>query len=171
VPISFIPMIFRSGIGFDVHALVSGRRLVVGGVEIPFDLGLEGHSDADVLCHAVMDALLGAAGDGDIGRRFPNTDARWKDACSLDMLSDVAGRVRELGFAVCNVDTTILAQAPRFAPHIDAMRAAMAKAMGVPVADVSVKATTTERLGFVGRVEGIAAMAVAALEKKERVGK
>ncbi|NBS64646.1 MAG: 2-C-methyl-D-erythritol 2,4-cyclodiphosphate synthase [Betaproteobacteria bacterium] len=154
---------FRIGQGFDVHALVPGRRLVLGGVEIPYERGLLGHSDADVLAHAVTDALLGAAGLGDIGRHFPDTDARFAGADSLVLLAEAVRRVREAGYSVGNVDATIVAQAPRMAPHIDEMNARLARAIGVEVGQVNVKARTTERLGFEGRGEGISAHAVALL--------
>ena len=157
-------MTARVGTGFDVHALVVGRRLVVGGVTIPFDRGLEGHSDADVLLHAIADALLGALALGDIGTHFPDTDARFRDADSRVLLRSVAALVVNAGYGIGNVDATIVAQAPRMAPHIAAMRANIASDLGCDVARVSVKAKTTERLGFTGRGEGMAAMAVALLE-------
>jgi 2-C-methyl-D-erythritol 2,4-cyclodiphosphate synthase len=153
----------RIGQGFDVHALVAGRKLIIGGVHIPYDKGLEGHSDADVLLHAVTDALLGAAALGDIGRHFPDTDARYKAADSRVLLRETAAKVRAAGFRVANVDATIIAQAPRMAPHIAAMVANIAADLDVPVSSVNVKAKTTERLGFTGRGEGIAAEAVALL--------
>jgi 2-C-methyl-D-erythritol 2,4-cyclodiphosphate synthase len=148
-----------------VHPLVAGRRLVIGGVEIPFDRGLGGHSDADVLLHAVTDALLGAAGLGDIGRHFPDTDPAHRGADSRRLLREAMAKVRAAGFAVANVDATIIAEAPRMAPHIPAMVANLAADLGVGVAQVNVKAKTTERLGFTGRGEGIAAEAVALLER------
>ena len=154
---------FRIGQGFDVHALVAGRRLVVGWVEIPHDKGLAGHSDADVLLHAICDALLGAAALGDIGRHFPDTDARYKDADSRALLRQVAQRVREAGYGVANLDATIIAQAPRMAPHIPRMVANIAEDVEMDAAAVNVKATTTEALGFTGRGEGIAAQAVCLL--------
>ena len=157
---------FRIGQGFDVHALVPGRRLVLGGVEIPYERGLLGHSDADVLAHAVTDALLGAAGLGDIGRHFPDTDARFAGADSLVLLAEAVRRVREAGYSVGNVDATIVAQAPRMAPHIGELNARLARAIGVEVGQVNVKARTTERLGFEGRSEGISAHAVALLERE-----
>lgn len=153
----------RIGHGFDVHALVQGRRLVIGGVDIPYPRGLLGHSDADVLLHAICDALLGAAGLGDIGRHFPDTDARWKGADSRDLLREVARLVRVAGWQAGNVDATVIAQAPRMAPHLAAMCAHIAADLGVPVTCINVKATTTERLGFTGRGEGIAAEAVCLL--------
>jgi 2-C-methyl-D-erythritol 2,4-cyclodiphosphate synthase len=157
----------RIGQGFDVHALVAGRRLVLGGVVIPFDRGLEGHSDADVLLHAVIDALLGAAALGDIGRHFPDTDARYRDADSRALLREVRAKLAQARLRACNVDATVIAQAPRLAPHVDAMVANIAADLGLARDRVNVKATTTETLGFTGRGEGIAAMAVALLETIE----
>ncbi len=159
---------FRTGLGFDVHRLVDGRRLVLGGVDIPWERGLEGHSDADVLTHAVMDALLGAAGMPDIGVHFPNTDPRWKDADSLQMAAAVADKVRQAGFGIEGVDSMILAERPRLAPHFQAMQANLAGALGLPVDRVGVKATTTETLGFPGRGEGMAALASALLRLRPR---
>ena len=158
-------MTLRIGQGFDVHALVAGRRLVLGGVDIPFHLGLEGHSDADVLLHAICDALLGAAGLGDIGRHFPDTDAQYSEIDSRMLLRDVAAKVAAQGYRIVNVDATVVAQAPRVSPHFPAMTGNIASDLGVMPAAVSLKATTTEGLGFTGRGEGIAAMAVALLEK------
>jgi 2-C-methyl-D-erythritol 2,4-cyclodiphosphate synthase len=154
----------RIGQGFDVHALVAGRKLVVGGVHIPFAKGLLGHSDADVLLHAICDALLGAAGLGDIGRHFPDTDARYEDIDSRELLRDVARKLHSLQLTVVNVDATIIAQAPRMAPHIPRMIVNISEDLGVAPAAVNVKATTTEELGFIGREEGIAAQAVALIE-------
>jgi len=151
----------RIGQGFDVHALVAGRRLVLGGVEIPFERGLEGHSDADVLIHAVIDALLGAAALGDIGRHFPDSDERYRGADSRALLREVGAKLAQARLRVCNVDATVIAQAPRLAPHIEAMVANLAADLGLSRGQVNVKATTTEMLGFTGRGEGIAAMAVA----------
>ena len=156
----------RVGHGYDVHRLVEGRALILGGVTVPFDRGLLGHSDADVLTHAVMDALLGAAGLGDIGRHFPDSDPAYAGADSLVLLDHVAGLLRARGWRVGNVDSTILAQRPKLAPYIPAMRAAIARAAGVPESRVNVKATTEEGLGFTGSGEGIAAHAVALLEEK-----
>jgi len=150
----------RIGQGFDVHALVAGRRLVIGGVEIAHDKGLLGHSDADVLLHAICDALLGAAALGDIGRHFPDSDPRYKGIDSRELLRRVAGLVREEGFVPGNVDATIIAEAPRMAPHIPAMVTHIAADLGLDEDCVNVKATTTEKLGFTGRGEGIAAQAV-----------
>jgi 2-C-methyl-D-erythritol 2,4-cyclodiphosphate synthase len=156
--------IMRIGQGFDVHALVTGRRLIIGGVGIPYERGLLGHSDADVLLHALCDALLGAAALGDIGRHFPDSDPAWRGANSRTLLRRVAALVKEAGFAPVNVDTTIIAQAPRMAPHIPAMVANIAEDLALPVAAVNVKATTTEQLGFTGRGEGIAAQAICLLK-------
>jgi 2-C-methyl-D-erythritol 2,4-cyclodiphosphate synthase len=157
----------RIGSGFDVHAFAAGRRLVIGGVDIPHERGLDGHSDADVLLHAVCDALLGAAGLGDIGRHFPDTDPRWKGADSRQLLRHVHSLLAGLGWRVGNVDATIIAQAPRMAPHVAAMAAHIAADLGIDLdvdpGAVNVKATTTERLGFTGRGEGIAAQAVATI--------
>jgi 2-C-methyl-D-erythritol 2,4-cyclodiphosphate synthase len=154
----------RIGQGFDVHALVPGRRLVIGGVQIAYEKGLAGHSDADVLLHAICDALLGAAALGDIGRHFPDTDARYAGIDSRELVRHVASRVREAGFLVGNVDATIVAQAPRMALHIPRMIENIAMDLGVAPACVNVKATTTESLGFTGRGEGIAAQAVCLLK-------
>jgi len=158
-------MNMRIGQGFDVHALVAGRKLVVGGVEIAFDKGLQGHSDADVLLHAITDALLGAAGLGDIGRHFPDTEPRYKDADSRILLREVAKKIREAGWRLVNLDATIIAQAPRMAPYIAAMTANISADLAVPASCVNIKAKTTERLGFTGRGEGIAAEAVALLQE------
>jgi 2-C-methyl-D-erythritol 2,4-cyclodiphosphate synthase len=154
----------RIGQGFDVHPLIAGRKLIVGGVEIAYHKGLEGHSDADVLLHAICDALLGAAGLGDIGRHYPETDASYAGADSRALLRDVAQKLREKKLKVVNIDATIVAQAPRMAPHIARMIANIAADLGIDAAAVNVKATTTEGLGFVGRLEGIAAQAVALLD-------
>jgi 2-C-methyl-D-erythritol 2,4-cyclodiphosphate synthase len=154
----------RVGQGFDVHALVAGRKLVIGGVDIPYERGLDGHSDADVLLHAICDALLGAAALGDIGRHFPDTDAQYRGADSRKLLRAVAALLSAAGLRVINIDATIIAQAPRMAPHIAAMVANIAADLGLPAAAVNVKAKTTERLGFAGRGEGIAAEAIALLE-------
>ena len=156
----------RIGHGYDVHRLVPGRKLILGGVEIPWDRGLDGYSDADVLTHAVMDALLGAAAMGDIGKLFPDNDDCYLGADSLMLLSEVVSRLHAAGYRVGNVDATILAQKPKLAPHIDAMREKLAEQLAVDVSRVSVKATTEERLGFTGREEGIAAHAVCLLEEQ-----
>ncbi|MCC6658051.1 MAG: 2-C-methyl-D-erythritol 2,4-cyclodiphosphate synthase [Rhodocyclaceae bacterium] len=155
----------RIGQGFDVHALVPGRRLVVGGVEIPFERGLLGHSDADVLLHAITDALLGAAGLGDIGRHFPDSDARFKDSNSRQLLREAARLIEWAGYRVVNVDATVIARAPRMAPHVVAMAANIAADLGIEPGWVNIKAKTTESLGFTGRGEGIAAQAVALIER------
>jgi 2-C-methyl-D-erythritol 2,4-cyclodiphosphate synthase len=157
----------RTGIGVDTHRFAKGRRLILGGVEVDHKLGLDGHSDADVLCHAVMDALLGAVADGDIGMHFPNTSPEWKDARSLDLLKEVVNRLRRRGARVVNVDATIIAERPKIAPHAEAMRRNMARVLGVQVDQVSVKATTAEKMGALGRAEGIAAMAVATVEQRK----
>ena len=149
----------RTGLGYDVHAFAEGRRLILGGVDIPHVRGLDGHSDADVLAHAVADALLGAVRGGDIGKLFPDTDPAYKDADSLKLLAAVAAFVREQGFEILDVDSVIAAQAPKLSPYRDQMRANLAAAMGLPAENVGVKATTTERLGFEGREEGISATA------------
>jgi 2-C-methyl-D-erythritol 2,4-cyclodiphosphate synthase len=154
----------RIGQGFDVHPLVSGRKLVIGGVAIAYHKGLEGHSDADVLLHAICDALLGAAGLGDIGKHYPDSDASYAGASSRALLRDVAQKLREKKLKVLNIDATILAQAPRMAPHMPGMIANIAADLGIEPAAVNIKATTTEQLGFVGRLEGIAAQAVALLD-------
>jgi 2-C-methyl-D-erythritol 2,4-cyclodiphosphate synthase len=151
----------RHGIGYDTHRLVEGRRLVLGGVEIDHDLGLEGHSDADVLAHAVIDALLGAAGLGDIGDHFPDTDDRWRDADSIALVGRVASMLDDAGLTVVHVDVTVMAERPRIAPHRDAMRERLGSALGVEPGAINVKATRGEGMGFVGRGEGIAALAVA----------
>ncbi len=153
----------RIGQGFDVHQLVIGRKLIIGGVDIPYDKGLLGHSDADVLLHAICDALLGAAALGDIGKHFADTDAEYEDIDSRILLRDVARKIKEAGYRVGNVDATIIAQAPRMAPHIPRMTANIAADLGIAVNAVNVKATTTEQLGYTGRGEGIAAQAVALL--------
>ena len=156
---------FRIGQGFDVHALVTERPLIVGGVTIPFEKGLLGHSDADVLLHAITDALIGAAGLGDIGRHFPDTDARYKGADSRVLLRDTMKLLTERSWVVVNVDATIIAQAPKMAPHIPAMTAHIAADLGVAVEQVNIKAKTTERLGFTGRGEGMAAEAVCLISR------
>lgn len=155
------------GIGYDVHQLVEGRKLVLGGVEIPHSKGLDGHSDADALMHAVCDAVLGALGESDIGHFFPNTDPRWRGAPSRVFLQEAA---RQVGFRegrIVNVDATVIAQQPKIAPHIQAMKANIAGALGLNINRVGIKATTNEHMGFIGREEGIAAMAVASVELPE----
>jgi 2-C-methyl-D-erythritol 2,4-cyclodiphosphate synthase len=154
----------RTGIGFDIHRFKSGRRLVLGGIEIPSPVGLDGHSDADVLCHALADALLGAIADGDIGQHFPNTDSRWKNADSVELLRVVVSRVKAKGFSVVNVDAAIQAETPKIMPHAMKMRERLAPILEVALDAVSVKATTMEGMGAVGRGEGISVMAVATVE-------
>jgi 2-C-methyl-D-erythritol 2,4-cyclodiphosphate synthase len=158
-------MKLRIGNGFDVHALVAGRKLILGGVTIPWDRGLEGHSDADVLLHAVCDAILGALARGDLGAHFPDTDAKWKGADSRMLLRHVGALASSAGWKIGNLDVTVIAQAPRLAPHVAAMRANLAADLGCALEDVSVKATTTEHLGFTGRGEGIAAFAAVLLAR------
>ena len=153
----------RIGMGYDVHRLVEGRDLILGGVKIPYEKGLLGHSDADVLLHAVMDALLGAAALGDIGRHFPDTDPAYKGASSLKLLEHVGKLIDEKLYVIGNIDATIIAQAPKMRPHIDAMRENVAKTLGIEVSQVNIKATTEEGLGFTGRGEGISAQAVCLL--------
>ncbi len=153
----------RIGQGFDVHQLVENRKLIIGGVDIPYEKGLLGHSDADVLLHAICDALLGAAALGDIGKHFADTDAKFKDIDSRILLRDVAGKIKSLGYRVANVDATIIAQAPKMAPHIPEMVSNIAADLGIASNAVNVKATTTEKLGYAGRGEGIGAQAIALL--------
>jgi len=152
------------GIGYDVHALVEGRKLILGGVEIPHPKGLEGHSDADVLMHAMCDAILGAMGEADIGHFFPNTDPRWKGAPSRIFLNEAARLVKARAGKIINVDGTVIAQAPKLFPHIRQMKINIVEALGLDFQRVGIKATTNERLGFLGREEGIAAMAVASVD-------
>lgn len=154
---------FRIGQGYDIHRLVPGRKLILGGEEIPHPLGLDGHSDADVLLHALGDALLGAAGLGDLGHHFPPADARWKDASSVDLLRRIAGMISEAGFKVVNCDVTVIAEAPKLAPHRDRIRARIGRVLDIEPEAVGLKATTNERLGSIGRGEGIAALAVVLL--------
>ena len=156
----------RIGHGYDVHRLMEGRALILGGVTIPYEKGLLGHSDADVLTHAVMDALLGAAGLHDIGRWFPDTDERYRGADSIRLLEHVIALLAEHGFAVGNVDATVLAQAPKLLPYIDTMRENLARACGVPLSAVNVKATTEEKLGFTGAGDGMAAHAVCVIKER-----
>ncbi|MCC5910786.1 MAG: 2-C-methyl-D-erythritol 2,4-cyclodiphosphate synthase [Clostridiaceae bacterium] len=153
----------RVGLGYDVHKLVEDRKLIIGGVDIPYDKGLLGHSDADVLLHAIKDALLGAAALGDIGKHFPDTDERYKGADSLKLLKAVAKLLEEKNYAINNIDATIIAQKPKMAPHIQVMRKNIANALKIDVDQVNVKATTTEGLGFVGKEEGIAAQAIVSI--------
>ena len=153
----------RIGQGWDVHALVPGRKLILGGVHIPYHLGLLGHSDADVLLHAIIDAMLGAAGLGDIGTHFPDTDGRWKNADSLVLLGECAQLIHQQGWLIQNIDSTVIAQAPRLAPHIDAMRQVTAKALKLHVNQVNIKAKTAEKLGPVGQGQSIEAQAIVLL--------
>ncbi len=155
----------RIGLGYDVHAFAEGRRLVIGGVDIPFDKGLDGHSDADVLVHAVMDALVGALRAGDIGKLFPDTDPAYKGADSIKLLEQVGELVRGEGWRIVDIDTVLMIQEPKMAPHREQMRANIAAALQIPVENVGVKATTTEWLGYEGRGEGVTAQAVTLLEK------
>ena len=154
----------RTGLGYDSHRLAEGRRLILGGVQIAHEQGLAGHSDADVLTHAVIDALLGAAGLQDIGHHFPDTDERFKDADSIELLGEVISMVRQRELRIVNVDATVVIEKPKLAPHREQIRDSLAGALGLPPEDVNVKATTGEGIGFVGRGEGVAAMAVATLE-------
>lgn len=156
----------RIGHGYDVHRLTEGRKLIIGGVDIPYKLGLLGHSDADVLLHAISDAILGAAALGDIGGMFPDTDDKWKGADSLKLLEAVVKRVNDEGYFIENIDSTLIAQQPKMKPHILLMRENIAKACGVDISQVSIKATTEEQLGFTGRQEGISAHAVVLLNNK-----
>ena len=155
-----------TGIGYDSHRLAQGRGLILGGVEIPHERGLEGHSDADVLTHAVIDALLGGAGLGDIGEHFPDTGERWRDADSIALLAAVAGMVGAEGLEVVNVDCTVIMEAPKLAPHRQAIRERLASTLGLEAKRVNVKASTGERMGFVGRGEGVAALAIAGLDRR-----
>lgn len=157
----------RVGQGFDAHRLVGGRPLLLGGVQVPYERGLEGHSDGDCLLHALCDALLGAAAAGDMGRHFPSSDPKWKGVSSLVFLDEVARVLGERGYAVLNVDATLIAQAPPLAPHLDAMRETMARHLGLDKGVISVKAKTTDGLGALGRVEGIAAQAAVLVVRKE----
>jgi 2-C-methyl-D-erythritol 2,4-cyclodiphosphate synthase len=152
------------GIGYDVHQLVAGRKLVLGGVEIPHPKGLDGHSDADALMHAICDAILGALGEDDIGHFFPNTDPRWKDVPSRVFLAEASRQVLQRSGRIVNVDSTVMAQAPKIYPHIAGMKKAIADALGLHERQIGIKATTNELMGFIGREEGIAAMAVASLD-------
>lgn len=153
----------RVGLGYDVHKLVENRRLILGGVDIPYEKGLLGHSDADVLLHAIMDAMLGAAALGDIGKHFPDTDEAYKGISSMKLLEHTVALIKECGYTVGNIDATIIAQRPKMAPHIEAMRKNVAEAVGVPIENINIKATTEEGLGFTGSGEGIASQAVCLL--------
>jgi len=157
---------YRIGNGYDVHRLIKGRKLILGGVEIPHGLGLDGHSDADVLCHALCDSLLGASGAGDLGKYFPDTDNKWKGVSSLVLLEKSGELVAEHGFQISNIDTTIVAQQPKIGPHIESMTTNISETLKIDPTQINIKATTTERLGFTGREEGIAAYAVALLKTK-----
>ncbi len=157
---------FRTGIGYDVHKLVSGRKLFLGGIEIPSDVGLEGHSDADVLLHSICDALLGAAALGDIGKHFPNTDERYKNISSLILLEKVNELISANGFSIGNIDSTILAEKPKLLLYIDQMRNKIAKTLNLEIDQISIKATTNEKIGFIGREEGIAAISIALIFRK-----
>jgi len=165
-PLRGAEYMFRVGQGYDVHAFAEGRPLILGGIEIPHDRGLLGHSDADVLLHTITDAALGAIGEGDIGRHFPDTDPEWKDADSAKLLSYIWKIVEEKGYVLGNVDATIIAQRPKMAPYIEPMKSRIAELLNADVSQVNVKATTTEKLGFTGREEGIAALATILLIKK-----
>ncbi|MGM0904345.1 MAG: 2-C-methyl-D-erythritol 2,4-cyclodiphosphate synthase [Bacillota bacterium] len=159
---------FRIGQGFDVHQLADGRPLIIGGITIPYEKGLLGHSDADVLLHTIADACLGAIGEGDIGKHFPDTDPNFKDADSAKLLEHVWGMVKERGYSLVNVDCTIIAQRPKMAPHIDPIKERVAALLEGTIEQVNVKATTTEKLGFTGRGEGIAAQAVILIQKSQK---
>jgi len=163
-------MRYRSGIGYDVHCFAEGRRLVLGGVEIPHHRGLAGHSDADVLCHAIADALLGAVGEPDIGYWFPPSEAGIEGISSLLIVAKAAERIAAHGGRIKNIDSTLIAEAPKVMPHVPAMKAALAAALGIEVQAIGIKATTNERMGFVGREEGIAALAVVSVALPESVG-
>jgi 2-C-methyl-D-erythritol 2,4-cyclodiphosphate synthase len=154
----------RVGLGYDSHRFAEGRRLVLGGVEIPFEKGLAGHSDADVLCHAIIDAILGALGLGDIGSHFPDTDPKWKDAVSVELLTQTVAMAKKQGFAVTWVDSTVIAEQPKLAGYMEEMKAALARS-GIPSGHISIKAKTNEGMGFIGRGEGMAAYAVCLLSK------
>ena len=156
-------MIYRTGIGYDVHSFAEGRKMVLGGVELDYHVGLDGHSDADVLIHAIADACLGALGLEDIGHFFPNTDPRWKDVSSLVFLREIRNKASQMETTIINVDSTVIAEAPKIYPHLGPMKAAVAEALGIPVERIGIKATTNEKMGFVGRKEGVAAFAVASI--------
>jgi 2-C-methyl-D-erythritol 2,4-cyclodiphosphate synthase len=156
-------MNMRIGIGYDSHRLSEGRKLVIGGVDIPFEKGLQGHSDADVLCHAIIDAILGALGEGDIGRHFPDTDKKWKDASSIDLLSDVTAFMKQKGFEILWIDSTVITERPKLSPYLEKMKENISKA-GVPPDAVNIKAKTNEGMGFIGKGEGIASQAACLLK-------
>jgi len=155
----------RIGFGYDSHRLVKGRKLIIGGVEIPFEKGLEGHSDADVLCHAIIDSIIGALGFGDIGTHFPDTDPQWKDASSIDLLKKVVKLSRNNGLEISWIDSTVIAENPRLAPYINLMKDTICSGAGVPAGLINIKAKTNEGMGFIGKGEGMAAYAVCLLEK------
>ena len=156
---------FRIGHGFDVHKLVENRKLILGGVDIPFEKGLDGHSDADVLCHAIGDAMLGAAALGDLGKFFPPDDPEWKDADSVELLKNIGGMIEKSRYRIGNIDATLILEKPKIAPYREAMRKKIASALNIDIDQISIKATTTEKLGFTGREEGIAAEVVVLLRK------
>lgn len=158
---------FRTGFGFDVHAFIEGRKLIIGGVEIPFDKGLEGHSDADVLLHAICDAMLGALALGDIGFHFPNTDERWKDADSKLLLKHVNDLINSNGFELGNLDCVLAMEKPKISPYVDQIRTCISEILNTNIDQISIKATTTEKLGFVGRTEGVVSFATVLLMKKD----
>lgn len=160
-------MKIRTGFGFDVHAFAENRKLILGGIDIPYGTGLLGHSDADVLTHTIMDALLGAAALGDIGKHFPDTDPKYKGACSMDLLKETMNIISSKGYKINNIDATIAAERPKLAGYIEEIRNNYAQALDIPIDDINVKATTTEKLGFTGREEGIAAFAVCTIYKME----
>ena len=155
------------GLGYDVHRFAEGRKLILGGVEIPYALGLDGHSDADVLCHAIADAILGAIGEADIGHHFPNTDPACKGMDSLEIVRRAVELVQQQGGRLINIDSTLVAEAPKIAPHLTAMKANLARVLALPEKRIGIKSTTNERMGFLGRKEGVAAMAVASVEMPE----
>ena len=155
----------RIGIGYDVHALVKNRKLILGGVDIPYEKGLLGHSDADVLVHAIMDSILGALGEGDIGRHFPDTDMEYKDISSLILLERVYNIMIESNYEIVNIDTVIMAEKPKLAPHIEEMRINISKVLNRDISNINIKATTTEKLGFVGKEEGVAAQSICLLKR------
>ena len=155
------------GLGYDVHRFAEGRKLILGGVEIPYALGLDGHSDADVLCHAIADAILGAIGEADIGHHFPNTDPACEGMDSLEIVRRAVELVQQQGGRIINIDSTLVAEAPKIAPHLTAMKANLARVLALPEKRIGIKATTNERMGFLGRKEGVAAMAVASVELPE----
>ena len=158
---------FRTGFGFDVHAYVEGRKLIIGGVEVPFDKGLEGHSDADVLLHAICDAMLGALALGDIGLHFPNTEERWKDADSALLLKNVNELINAKGYELGNLDCVLAMEKPKISPYVDQIRKRISKILNAGIDQISIKATTTEKLGFVGRTEGVVSFATVLLLKKD----